>query len=172
MRVGDVAIIDGTGGLVEAVNLRTIVLRDLSGTVHIFPNGSIGRLSNMTRDFSYYVINLGVAYKEDVDKVIETLREVGSTLTDDPAYRSDVLEPLEILGVDDFGESQVTIKMRIKTIPLKQWDVGRELRRRIKSAFDARGIEIPFPHRTIYFGGDTAIPPAFAPAPGRGSASS
>ena len=172
VRVGDVAIINGTGGLVEAVNLRTIVLRDLSGTVHVFPNGSIERLSNMTRDFSYYVINLGVAYKEDVDKVIETLREVGATLTNDPIYRSDVLEPLEILGVDDFGESQVTIKMRIKTIPLKQWDVGRELRRRIKSAFDTRGIEIPFPHRTVYFGGDTAIPPSFAPAPSRGPASS
>ena len=104
--------------------------------------------------------------------MIETLREVGATLTNDPIYRSDVLEPLEILGVDDFGESQVTIKMRIKTIPLKQWDVGRELRRRIKSAFDTRGIEIPFPHRTVYFGGDTAIPPSFAPAPSRGRASS
>jgi small conductance mechanosensitive channel len=152
VRVGDVATINGTGGLVEVINLRTLVLRDLEGVVHVFPNGSIETLSNRTKDFSYYVIDIGVAYKEDTDVVVEVLREVGAALAADAEYRTSVLEPLEVLGVDDFAESQVTIKIRIKTVPLKQWDVGRELRRRIKKAFDAKRIEIPFPHLSVYFG--------------------
>lgn len=152
IRVGDVAIIDGTAGMVEAINLRTTVLRDLAGVVHVFPNGSIGRLSNMTKDFSYAVLDVGVAYKEDTDRVAEVLREVGADLAHDPALASLVLDALEVLGVDAFGDSQVTIKTRIKTRPLQQWTVGRELRRRIKKAFDAKGIEIPFPHVSVYFG--------------------
>jgi len=152
VRVGDVAVINGTGGLVEAITLRTIVLRDLQGVVHIFPNGAIERLANMTRDFSYYVVDVGVAYKEDTDAVAAVLKEVGAELEQDPAFSPSILAPLEILGVDAFADSQVTIKIRIKTVPLKQWDVGRELRRRIKKAFDARRIEIPFPHLSVYFG--------------------
>jgi small conductance mechanosensitive channel len=152
VRVGDVAMINGTGGLVEAINLRTVVLRDLQGTVHVIPNGSIERLANLTKDYSYYVIDLGVAYKEDTDRVVEVLREVAAELAADPAYALSVLEPLEVLGVDAFDDSAVTIKIRMKTIPLKQWEVGRELRRRIKKAFDARGIEIPFPHLSVYVG--------------------
>jgi small conductance mechanosensitive channel len=152
VRVGDVAVINGTGGLVEAINLRTIVLRDLEGVVHIFPNGAIERLANMTRDYSYYVVDVGVAYKEDTDAVTEVLKEVGAGLAADPDFAPSILAPLEVLGVDAFGDSQVTIKIRIKTLPLKQWDVGRELRRRIKKAFDARHIEIPFPHLSVYFG--------------------
>jgi small conductance mechanosensitive channel len=152
VRVGDVAEINGTGGLVEAINLRTIVLRDLEGTVHVFPNGSVERLANRTKDFSFFVLNVGVAYKEDVDTVFGVLREVGADLAADPERGPHVLEPLEILGVDDFGDSQVTIKVRIKTVPLKQWEIGREFRRRIKKAFDARGIEIPFPHLSLYVG--------------------
>lgn len=152
VRVGDVATINGTGGLVEAINLRTIVLRDLEGVVHVFPNGSIETLSNRTKDFSYYVVDVGVAYKEDTDVVVAVLHDVGAELANDPLYQAAVLEPLEVLGVDAFDESQVTIKIRIKTVPLKQWEVGRELRRRIKKTFDARGIEIPFPHLSVYFG--------------------
>ena len=152
VRVGDVARINGTGGLVEAINLRTVVLRDLEGIVHIFPNGSIETLANLTKDFSYAVIDVGIAYKEDPDKVIAVLGEIGTELAADPHYRLSVLEPLEILGVDAFEASQVTIKIRVKTLPLKQWEVGRELRRRIKRTFDARGIEIPFPHLSVYFG--------------------
>jgi small conductance mechanosensitive channel len=152
VRVGDVATINGTGGLVEAINLRTIVLRDLQGTVHVFPNGSFEQLSNLTKEFSYYVVDVGVAYKEETDAVAAVLQEVGAELLADPAYAVSILAPLEILGVDDFADSQVTIKIRIKTLPLKQWEVGREMRRRIKKAFDARGIEIPFPHRSLYFG--------------------
>jgi len=152
VRVGDVAKINGTGGLVEAINLRTVVLRDLEGVVHVFPNGAIETLSNLTKDFSYYVVDVGVAYKEDTDAVTDVLREVGAELAADPLYQGAVLAPLEVLGVDAFEDSQVTIKIRIKTVPLKQWEVGRELRRRIKKAFDAKQIEIPFPHMSVYFG--------------------
>jgi len=150
--VGDVAIINGTGGLVEEINLRTIVLRDLQGTVHVFPNGTINTLSNMTKEWSRYVIDVGVAYKEDIDKVMEVLKEIGDELMNDEKFKPLILEPLEILGVDNFGSSEVTIKIMIKTLPLKQWDVGRELRRRIKKTFDEKNIEIPFPHLSVYFG--------------------
>jgi small-conductance mechanosensitive channel len=152
VRVGDVATINGTGGLVEAINLRTIVLRDMTGAVHVFPNGSIERLSNLTKDFSYYVVDVGVAYNEDPDEVAEVLRQIGDELQADPRFAPNILEPLEILGVDAFEESQVTLKTRIKTVPLKQWEVGRELRRRIKKTFAAKGIEIPFRHVAVYFG--------------------
>ena len=152
IHVGDVVTIDGTSGLVQAVKLRTVVLRDLSGTVHVIPNGAISTLSNMTKEFSYYVMDVGVAYKEDTDHVVDVLREVGEDLEGDQNFAEHILEPLEILGVNDFGDSAVTIKVRIKTVPLKQWMIGRELRRRIKKAFDARGIEIPFPHMSLYFG--------------------
>ena len=152
VHVGDVVRIDETAGLVEAVRLRTIVLRDLSGTVHVIPNGAISTLSNLTKDFSYAVIDVGVAYKEDTDHVSEVLRDVGEALRADPDFAAHVLGALEILGVNEFGDSAVVIKIRIKTRPLKQWLIGRELRRRIKKAFDAQGIEIPFPHMSLYFG--------------------
>ena len=152
IHVGDVVSVEGTTGLVESVKLRTIVLRDLSGTVHVIPNGAITTLSNLTREFSYSVIDVGVAYKEDTDHVVDVLRQVGSDLQTDPAFSAAILASLEVLGVNDFADSAVTIKIRIKTRPLKQWMVGRELRRRIKKAFDAQGIEIPFPHLSVYFG--------------------
>jgi small-conductance mechanosensitive channel len=151
VRVGDVATINGTGGLVEEINLRTVVLRDLNGTVHVFPNGSIERLSNLSKDFAYSVLDVGVAYKEDPDVVMAALREIGAELASRPAYQLSILEPIEILGVDALGESQLTIKIRFKTLPLKQWEIGRELRRRIKKGFDQRGIEIPFPQLSISF---------------------
>ena len=152
IHIGDVVSVDGTAGLVEAVKLRTIVLRDLTGTVHVIPNGAINTLSNMTKEFSYYVIDVGVAYKEDTDHVVDVLHQVGDDLHADPAFGRHILDELEVLGVNDFADSAVTIKIRIKTRPLKQWMVGRELRRRIKKAFDAQGIEIPFPHTSVYFG--------------------
>jgi moderate conductance mechanosensitive channel len=152
VRVGDVAIINEVGGLVEAITFRTIVLRDLAGVVHVFPNGSVNTLSNMTKGWSAYVIDVGVAYKEDTDRVVEVMRQVGEELRQDKEYGSKILEPIEIFGVDNFGESEVTIKARLKTLPIQQWNVGREYRRRLKKAFDARGIEIPFPHRSIYMG--------------------
>jgi len=152
IRVGDVAIVNGTGGLVEAISFRTITLRDLSGTVHIFPNGTVSTLANMTKDWSAYVMDIGVAYKEDTDKVAEIMREVGEDLQQDPQFGRKILEPIEILGVNNFGESEVVIKARLKTIPIEQWSVGREYRRRLKKAFDRKNIEIPFPHRTLYMG--------------------
>jgi small conductance mechanosensitive channel len=137
---------------VEAIKLRTTVLRDLEGVVHIFPNGEIKQVSNLTKDFSYALINVAVAYKENVDGVMEVLRSIGEELAGDADFSPHILAPLEIMGIDDFGDSRVTIKIRIKTAPQKQWMVGRELRRRIKNTFDSRGIEIPFPHVSVYFG--------------------
>lgn len=152
VRVGDVAIVNGTGGLVEKVNFRTIVLRDLSGVVHVFPNGTINSLANLTREWSAYVFNIGIAYKEDVDRVIELMRAVGAELRADAQFGPLMTDDVEVFGVDDFADSAVIIKGRLKTKPIKQWDVGREYRRRLKKAFDREGVEIPFPHRSIYFG--------------------
>jgi small conductance mechanosensitive channel len=103
-------------------------------------------------NYSYYLFEIGVAYREDVDEVMAVLGEVGEGMRRDAAFAGDILEPLEMLGVDQFADSAVIVKCRIKTQPIKQWSVGREMNRRIKKAFDARGIEIPFPHRTIYWG--------------------
>lgn len=152
IRIGDVAIINGTGGLVERVNFRTIVLRDLGGVVHVFPNGTINTLSNMTRDWSAFVLDVGVAYKEDTDRVVELMKQVGAELQQDEQFGPLMEGDVEIFGVDKFADSAVMIKGRIKTKPIKQWDVGREYLRRLKKSFDANGIEIPFPHRSIYFG--------------------
>ncbi|HMA80950.1 MAG TPA: mechanosensitive ion channel family protein, partial [Candidatus Binatia bacterium] len=152
VRVGDVAIINGTGGLVEAITFRTIVLRDDGAVVHVFPNGSINTLANMTKDWSAYLIDMGVAYKEDTDRVVEVMRRVGEELRADPGYGSLMIEPIEIFGVDAFADSAVKIKARLKTLPLQQWNIGREYRRRLKKAFDAERIEIPFPHRTLLMG--------------------
>ena len=149
VRVGDVAAINGTGGLVEAINLRTIVLRDAEGTVHVFPNGAIQTLANRSKDFSYYVIDLGISYREDPDRVAQVLREIGEGLQADPAFAPWILAPVEILGVDAFADWSVIMKLRIKTVPLKQWDVGREFRKRIKKRFEEAGIEIPFPERIV-----------------------
>ena len=145
VRVGDVAAINGQAGLVEAINLRTIVLRDAEGTVHVFPNGAVTTLANRSKDFSYYVIDLGISYTEDPDRVIALLREIGATLQADEAFGPLILEPLEIMGVDAFADWWMTLKLRIKTVPQKQWEVGRELRRRIVKTFEEHGIEIPMP---------------------------
>lgn len=152
VRVGDVVEVAGVSGLVEEIELRTIRLRDLSGNVHVVPNGVIDKVKNMTKDYSYSLFNIGVAYREDVDEVMGVLREIAEDVRKDPQFSDDILEPLEMLGVDQFADSAVIIKCRIKTQPIKQWRVGREMNRRIKKTFDARGIEIPFPHQTIYWG--------------------
>jgi small conductance mechanosensitive channel len=152
VRVGDVVNLAGIGGLVEDINLRTTRLRDLEGKVHIIPNGSIEVASNLTREWSRALFEIGVAYKEDVDQVTAVMKEVGESLQNDPAFAEMILEPLTVLGLDSFGDSSVNIKAFFKTIPLKQWDVAREYRKRLKKAFDQRGIEIPFPHHTLYMG--------------------
>jgi moderate conductance mechanosensitive channel len=129
VRVGDVAIINGTGGLVEAISFRTIVLRDEAAVVHVFPNGAVTTLSNMTKDWSAYVINVNVAYKEDPDRVVDVMRRVAEEMYAEPKYRSAMLEPIEIFGVDGFTELAFTIKARLKTQPLQQFTIGREYRR-------------------------------------------
>ncbi len=156
IRVGDVVTLHAGGGQfsgqVEDITLRTTVLRDLEGTVHVIPNGAIEAVSNRTREWSRAVLDVGVAYHEDVDRVMQLLREIGAGLAADPEYGPLIVEPPEVLGVDALGESQVTVKMMVTTKPLKQWPVARELRRRIKNRFDAEGVEIPFPHLTLYWG--------------------
>jgi len=150
VRVGDVAQINGTGGLVEAINLRTIVLRDQSGAVHIFPCGSVNTLTNLSKDFAFALLDIDVAYKHDTDEVVTVLEKTAADLRADPQFGALTLEALEVVGVDKFGDSSVTIRVRMKTLPLKQWTISREYRRRIKKAFDAAGIEIPFPQRDIH----------------------
>ncbi|MDI6796776.1 MAG: mechanosensitive ion channel family protein [Desulfatibacillaceae bacterium] len=152
VRVGDVAVVNGTGGLVEHIGMRTIILRDPSGTVHIFQNGKVNSLSNMTKTWSAMVFDIGVAYKEDTDKVTEIMAEVGQGLAADPDFAQNIIEPLEIFGLHEFGDSAVIIRARLKTRPGQQWALGREYRRRLKKAFDKKGVEIPFPHRTLYWG--------------------
>lgn len=152
IRVGDVAIINDTGGLVEQINFRTTVLRDVQGVVHYFQNGNISTLSNMTNDWSAYVFDIGVAYKENTDDVALKIQEVIDSMMADDKYKLLIIEQPEIFGVDKLDDSAVIIKGRIKTLPIQQWTVGREFLRRIKFAFDDANIEIPFPHSTIYFG--------------------
>ena len=152
VRVGDVAIVNGTGGLVEQINFRTIVLRDLAGVVHIFPNGTVSTLSNMTNEWSAYVFDIGVAYKENTDQVVSTIKKVGEELKKDPVQGPLMLDVPEIFGVDKLDNSAEIIKGRIRTRPIRQWQVGREFLRRVKLAFDEANIEIPFPHQTLYFG--------------------
>lgn len=150
--INDVISAAGVAGLVEDMNLRRTVLRDLEGKVHIVPNGEIRVLTNMTKEWSRCVLDIGVAYKEDVDNVMNVLKQIGDELYNDKDFKQLIMEPLQILGVDDFADSQVTIKVMFKTKPIQQWTVAREFRRRIKKVFDEKGIEIPFPHCTIYMG--------------------
>jgi small-conductance mechanosensitive channel len=152
VRVGDVAVVNGTGGVVEAISFRTIVLRDLSGVVHVFPNGTVSTLANMTKGWSAYLIDVGVAYKEDTDQVSAVMREVADGMQREAEFGEKMLGPIEIFGVDQYGSSEVVIKARLRTHPIQQWFIGREYRRRLKKAFDARGIEIPFPHLSLYTG--------------------
>jgi moderate conductance mechanosensitive channel len=143
VRVGDSAVVNGQGGLVEEVNLRTIVLRDEQGTVHVFANGEVKSLANMSKDFAYSVISVGVGYDDDPERVVEALHEAGASLVDDPKFKPHILEPLDVYGVDAFETDRLVVKGRIKTVPQKQWLVGRELRKRIARIFRERGIHVP-----------------------------
>jgi len=143
IRVGDSAVINGTGGTVEAISFRTVVLRDQSGALHVFPNGSITTLSNMSKEWSAYVIDVAVAYQEDTDRVSEIMRGVAEAMRAEPRFAALMLEPMEIFGVDAFTDSAVTIKARFKTQPQQQQPVGREYRRRLKKAFEVAGVKLP-----------------------------
>ncbi|HRW62484.1 MAG TPA: mechanosensitive ion channel family protein [Bacteroidales bacterium] len=152
IRAGDYGIINGTEGLVERIELRTLTLRDVSGVVHVFQNGKINSLSNMTKEWSAIVFNIGVAYKEDVDQVMRIMQQTGDEMMKDENYKDKILEPLLIMGLERFDDSAVVIKARLKTIPGEQWFLGREYRKRLKKAFDTHGIEIPFPQTTLHWG--------------------
>jgi len=154
VRVGDVVSLNDKAGLVERITLRMIVLRDLTGSVHYVRNGQISVITNMTKEFSFYVFDIGVAYREDVDEVIKVVKQVDEEIRQDEAFKNDILAPIEILGLDKFDSSAVVIKARTKTKPILQWKVGREFNRRLKRKFDELGIEIPFPHITLYPGKD------------------
>jgi len=163
IRVGDWINLGDKGGNVEAVSIRTIRLRDLNGNVHVIPNSSVDVLTNLSKEYSRAVMDVGVAYREDVDEVMEILKEIGAEMCQDPDYAPDILEPLEVFGLDRFEDSAVVIRARFTTRPLKQWSIRREFNRRLKRVFDARGIEIPFPHQTLYMGAlkDGEAPPLF-----------
>jgi small-conductance mechanosensitive channel len=160
IRLNDEVVINGTKGLVEEINLRTTVLRAEDGSVHIFPNGTIQTLANMTREYSYFVLEMSVAYKEDTDRVVGAMKQVAERMMAEEEYGPLILEPLEVLGVDRFAESAVVIKARIKTQPLKQGAVGREMNRRLKKRFGELGIEIPFPQLTVHHSGPLPEQPA------------
>ncbi|HTS53913.1 MAG TPA: mechanosensitive ion channel family protein [Burkholderiales bacterium] len=161
VRQGDVIEAGGKSGLVEEVTLRYVRLRDYDGIVHFIPNSLITTVSNMSRGFAQSVVDVGVAYREDVDEALEIMRQVGAQMRSDAAFGSKILADLEIAGVDKWADSAVILRCRFKVQPLQQWDVRREYLRRLKKAFDAHGIEIPFPHLTVYPGQlrDGSAPP-------------
>lgn len=154
IRQGDVVNIAGIGGSVEDITLRHVRLRDYDGNVHFVPNSLITTVTNMGRQFAQAVMDVGVAYRENVDDVIGVMREVGQSLRDDPAYVDRIFGDLEIAGVERLDDSAVVLRCRFRVAPLEQWGVRREYLRRLKAAFDRQGIEIPFPHLTIYAGTD------------------
>jgi len=163
VRVGDVVEVAGKGGLVEEVTLRYVRLRDYDGNVHFVPNGEISVVSNMTLDFAQSVIDVGVAYREDVDEALAVMREVAQALQADPVFAPKMLAPVEMVGVERWDDSAVILRCRFKVMPIEQWNVRREYLRRLKRAFDDAGIEIPYPHLTVYAGQDKhGQAPAFA----------
>jgi len=151
-RTGDVVSIAGIAGSVESINLRRTVLRDLDGKVHVVPNGEISVASNYTKFWSRINLNVGVAYKENMDHVFEILNDIGMELSGEDYWAEKIIDPPQVLRLDSFDDSQITIKMLGVCRPLTQWEIAGELRKRIKDRFDEEGIEIPFPHQTIYWG--------------------
>lgn len=143
LRIGDSVIINGIAGAVEEINLRTTLLRSENGAVHVIANGSITALSNLTRDYSYYVFETTLAHGADVERALSILESVGAELAATDPFRMLILAPIEVMGVDRLAERGATIKARIKTLPSKQAEVGRELNRRVKARLDAEGIAFP-----------------------------
>lgn len=152
VRHGEVVEVGGKKGQVEEVTLRHVRLRDFEGNVHFIPNSTITTVTNKSRDFSYAVMDLSVAYRENVDAVYEVMRKVGTEMFNSPEFKEIIMTDLEIAGIDNLADSAVIIRCRFKVHPLEQWDVKREFFYRIKNAFDAAGIEIPYPHLTLYAG--------------------
>lgn len=149
-RIGDVVNIDGTSGLVQDISLRKTTLRDLDGTVHHIPHGTITLVSNLSKDFARVNLNIGVAYNTNLEHLIKVIDRTGNELAEDPDFREAVISPPKFLRVDEFADSAVIVKILGETKPLKQWEISGEFRRRLKIAFDKEGIEIPFPQRVIH----------------------
>jgi len=152
IRQGDVVQIAGIGGQVEEVTLRYVRLRDFEGHVHFVPNGEIKIVTNRTRDYAQSLIEVGVAYREDADEALQVMREVGRGMRAEPDWSARILDEVEIIGVERWADSAVILRCRMKVVGIEQWSVRREFLRRLKIAYDARGIEIPFPHLTVYAG--------------------
>ncbi|MFL2640281.1 MAG: mechanosensitive ion channel family protein [Dehalococcoidia bacterium] len=149
-RVGDIVRIADIGGLVEDINLRRTILRDLDYRQHFIPNGEIRTASNYTKDKSRVNFNIGVAYEEDLDSVIETLNEVGSNMHSDAEWGPLIIDPIKAIRVDNFGDSSIDIRVLGETVPMQQWNVAGEYRLRVKRKFDELGISIPFPQRSVH----------------------
>lgn len=162
INVGDVVSLGGITGTAEKITIRSIGLRDLSGTYHIIPFSAVDRVANFNRDFAYHVGEYGIAYREDPDEAIVRMHEAFDELKANPNHGPKIIAPLEVHGVTALADSAVNVRVRIKVLPGAQFAVGREYNRLIKKHFDAAGIEIPYPHQTIYFGEDKdgAAPPA------------
>ena len=157
IRQGDIVDVGGGhAGVVEQVTLRFVQLRDYDGRVHFVPNGEISSVVNLTRGYAQAVVDVGVAYRENVDEVIEVMRKVAGDLRAHPAFAARILDELEVAGVDQWADSAVVVRCRFKVAAGDQWSVRREYLKRLKAAFDERGIEIPFPHVTVYAGQDKA----------------
>jgi small conductance mechanosensitive channel len=161
IRQGDVVDAGGKSGAVEEVTLRYVRLRDYDGVVHFIPNNLITTVSNMSRGFAFAVVDAAVAYREDLDHVMRVMRRVGAELRKDEVFGAKIIADLEMAGVDKWAESSVIVRCRFKVLPLEQWNVKREFLRRLKKAFDEEGIEIPYPHLTVYPGQlkDGSAPP-------------
>jgi moderate conductance mechanosensitive channel len=163
IRQGDVVQIAGIGGQVEEVTLRYVRLRDFEGHVHFVPNGEIKIVTNRTRDYAQSLIEVGVAYREDTDAALEVMRRVGREMRAESDWSMRILDDVEIVGVERLADSAVILSCRLKVVGIEQWNVRREFLRRLKKAYDAHGIEIPFPHLTVHTG---AGKKGGAPAPG------
>ncbi len=149
-RIGDVVNIDNTGGLVEDISIRMTTLRDLDGTVHHIPHGEIKKVSNLSKNFARVNLNIGIAYASDLEHVIDVINRTGNELAEDPDFKVSIISPPKFLRVDEFADSAIIVKILGDTLPLKQWEISGEFRKRIKIAFDKEGIEIPFPQRVIH----------------------
>lgn len=166
LRQGDVVDIGGKSGVVEEVTLRYVRLRDYEGSVHFVPNNLITSVTNRSRGFAFAVMDVNIAYKENIDRCMEIMREVGAELRQDSVFGPKIWEDLDIAGVQQWADSAVILRCRFKVKPLEQWAVKREYLRRLKAAFDVRGVEIPYPHMTVYSadGGQNPFTPTTPPS--------
>jgi small conductance mechanosensitive channel len=159
IREGDIVRLGEVSGLVEEINLRHVRLRSGDGAVHIVSNGSVRMVSNLTLQFAYFVWDLRLHHKADPDFVARVAREIAEELRADPAWAPDVLEPLEVLGVDGFHAGGAILKMRVKTAPRRQWAVGRAMNRLLKQRLEADGVPFPLPVRLVHSSTSRAVAP-------------